>query len=354
MADSLGSGSSGSNSEKKRLENKYSKLTSQLRESFDKVKGKDKSRRGGRSRSLTASGVVDKVTGPNASEEKQVAVYGVGNTDKARLLYNKRQRQWYEARKQLPKTRKEERPQSSAIVVQTFGDDDDSDADACNSDDHTDNEAPVHGSLQYPDKTSRNLADLEQELETLTEECRDALSVGDKIKEGSRTWKERMEALEESWSCKREELFDVVLECETRHAMVCEMGCGREALIECRDCERWGYSLCELCDAVKHKSRPFHNRKGLKDGFLQNLSPSKFFQETTRDIVVKVENISTIIEVEVLEFWNAFQKLQPNSAESCFLRVLEDLSGNFDRISSINRSIFARALKSGSTAIRIG
>eukprot|EP00794_Sanderia_malayensis_P002607 gene2607-3020_t len=261
----------------------------------------------------------------------------------------KGQRQWYEARKQLPKTRKEERPQSSAIVVQTFGDDDDSDADACNSDDHMDNEAPVH------------------ELETLTEECRDALSVGDKFKEGPRTWKERMEALEESWSCKREELFDVVLECETRHAMVCEMGCGREAVIECRDCEKWGYSLCELCDAVKHKSRPFHNRKGLKDGFLQNLSPSKFFQETTRDIVVKhckqsicaltartviengfwpcsVENISTIIEVEVLEFWNAFQKLQ-QILQIMFLRVLEDLSENFDRISSINRSIFARAFK---------
>ena len=46
-----------------------------------------------------------------------------------------------------------------------------------------------------------------------------------------------------------------------------------------------------------------------------------------------VENITSIIHVEVFEFWDTLQKLQPNSAESCFLRVLEDLSGDCGRVS---------------------
>eukprot|EP00794_Sanderia_malayensis_P001023 gene1023-345_t len=118
--------------------------------------------------STITSSVLDKIIGPYTNEEKQVAVYGVGNPDKACLLYNKRQRQWYEVGKQLPNTRKEERPQSCAIVAQTFADDD-SDADACNSDDEAmkNEEALIHGSFQYPVNRSRNVADLEQALCTL-------------------------------------------------------------------------------------------------------------------------------------------------------------------------------------------
>ena len=44
-----------------------------------------------------------------------------------------------------------------------------------------------------------------------------------------------------------------------------------------------------------------------------------------------VENVTSIVHLDVFEFWNSLQKLQPNSSESCFIHVLEGISDSNGR-----------------------
>ena len=115
-------------------------------------------------------------------------------------------------------------------------------------------------------------------MASLMAECREIISSAHKNHDNSRTWKDRMESLEESWSAKRVELFEVALECETPSSSMCEMCGERESLIECKDCEIWGLCLCEICDDEKHLSKPFHNRKSNINGFLESIAPTKVCQ----------------------------------------------------------------------------
>ena len=84
-----------------------------------------------------------------------------------------------------------------------------------------------------------------------------------------------METLQGSWSDQRDKLFQVVLECETPSSLWFEMCRNVESVVECRDCESWGYCLCEHCDEEAHLWQPFHNRKSCTDGFLQSIAPNK-------------------------------------------------------------------------------
>lgn len=122
------------------------------------------------------------------------------------------------------------------------------------------------------------LSKLVIELALLMAECREILSSAYQRQDNPRTWKDRMESLEESWSERREELFEVALECETLSSSVCEMCGERDSLIECKDCEIWGLCLCEICDDEKHSCKPLHNRRSSTNGFLQSIAPTKLCQ----------------------------------------------------------------------------
>ena len=45
-----------------------------------------------------------------------------------------------------------------------------------------------------------------------------------------------------------------------------------------------------------------------------------------------LEMISTIFSVELLEFWSRLQKAQPSTAESAFIKVLEESSEYYNRV----------------------
>ena len=84
-----------------------------------------------------------------------------------------------------------------------------------------------------------------------------------------------MELLNDSWSGQREQLMEVVLECETPSSSFCEVCCVAEPVLSCTDCKSWGYCLCETCDDEVHSVQPFHNRKSFVAGFFKAFSPEK-------------------------------------------------------------------------------
>ena len=64
-----------------------------------------------------------------------------------------------------------------------------------------------------------------------------------------------------------------------------------------------------------------------------------------------LEMISTIFSVELLEFWSCLQKAQPSTAESAFIRVLEESSEYYNRVCkfvySVKCSTFAISIVIG-------
>ena len=64
-----------------------------------------------------------------------------------------------------------------------------------------------------------------------------------------------------------------------------------------------------------------------------------------------LEMISTIFSVALLEFWSRLQKAQPSTAESAFIRVLEESSEYYNRVCkfvySVKCSTFAISIVIG-------
>ncbi len=104
--------------------------------------------------------------------------------------------------------------------------------------------------------------------------------------EESRTWKNRMDALEESWSDFRAKLFEFVLECETPSSSICEICSKKDSTILCEDCDN-GNCICEDCDKEIHLCKPLHNRKIYKNGFLKRIAPNKSIHAGFTELIEK-------------------------------------------------------------------
>ena len=91
-----------------------------------------------------------------------------------------------------------------------------------------------------------------------------------------KSWHDRMEEADSSWSDNRKLLFESTLNRLPIKGLCSACAC-REAIISCHECE--GVQLCSYCDDSKHESLPYHNRITHVYGHITHLSPLEILDE---------------------------------------------------------------------------
>lgn len=129
MADAHGGrGGEQLDPKKRKLEQRLEKLSSQLKESLDELTKANKKAKNKKSREqLEGLGQSSSVTSTSGSR-KLVAIYGFGDDEKRRLR-NKKQREWYAARKEKCSGLTSAGKDSRNDDARSAGSDDDADAD---------------------------------------------------------------------------------------------------------------------------------------------------------------------------------------------------------------------------------
>lgn len=102
--------------------------------------------------------------------------------------------------------------------------------------------------------------------------AKDLLNGWEPVRKNKQEWKDREEALHESWEEMRQTLFERLLQSTyAPRNSICSVCCKSPGIIRCRECYEHQY-LCPICDQNQHTLNVFHDREILQDGHFEPIS----------------------------------------------------------------------------------
>uniref|UniRef100_A0A7M5XL48 B box-type domain-containing protein n=1 Tax=Clytia hemisphaerica TaxID=252671 RepID=A0A7M5XL48_9CNID len=97
-----------------------------------------------------------------------------------------------------------------------------------------------------------------------------------KKKNNSKSWSQRVNALEEKWEEYREEIFAAVVRSYNYNG-ICQSCKMNKIAVKCDEC--FTKMLCNQCDKQIHETLTLHNRTSIIDGYKRILMPSELIED---------------------------------------------------------------------------
>ncbi|XP_066911795.1 uncharacterized protein [Clytia hemisphaerica] len=129
-----------------------------------------------------------------------------------------------------------------------------------------------------------------------------------KKKNNSKSWSQRVNALEEKWEEYREEIFAAVVRSYNFNG-ICQSCKMNEIAVKCDEC--FTKMLCNQCDKQIHETLTLHNRTSIIDGYKRILMPSELIEDND----VSNKGCPTV-------------PLMPTNCQSCNSSKVERLPGD--------------------------
>ena len=99
-----------------------------------------------------------------------------------------------------------------------------------------------------------------------------------------RTWKDRMEKIENAWDSERGNLLNLV-KMNYQISGSCDECQTKKAVIKCGDCAR-ERQFCNMCDDRIHSQYSLHNRNSFAKGYLEPLAANEMLDDNNEIVIV--------------------------------------------------------------------